>query len=305
MDEKMQKTEAWLKRRLDPIMKEDLDSNLENRLECSLNQFRQSLPHHPLLSDSPIRKRWGNWRAWFQPMRLVWTSGLAFLFVVVFVFLMMSQSRPTWAKVVWQFRSLSFFQATVYVKDHPLAETNQFDLWMGKGGKVRLRYGNQIVFADPNGIRAAYDVVYREKIKPKDDAAYIISLLKSTDTFSLEKVIHSLAGDISHLQVEPNYVNDVSGDLKIFVLDDPKSEEWIRIWTLQESLLPILLRKWNPRTRQSVEVVFSYLEQQPDSFFDPQAFEKILKDPTKGPEDLLYSYFKDPSGLPVLPSPAP
>lgn len=301
MEKTTETPEVWVRKRLDPLMKEPMDPKLEERLEQSLAQFRRSLPNHPHFCAPARREMIPAWRAWWQPVRLAWTSALGVVCITIFVMVMMGQSQPTWAKVVWQFRSLSFFQATVYVKDHPLAQTEQFDLWMGKGGKVRLRYENQVVFADPRGILAAYDVIYREKRVPLDDAAYIIDLLQSADTFSLEKVIQSLAGEISHLQLEPNYIDDVSGDLKIFILENAEHAEWLRIWTLQESLLPVLLRKWNHATRQSVEVVFSYLDQQSESFFDPQAFEKILHDPTRGPEDLIYSHFKDPSGLPVLP----
>ncbi|MBD3265733.1 hypothetical protein GF373_03620 [bacterium] len=297
----MDKEPQKLKDFLDNVMDTKIDPELENNMERSLQRFRENLPNHPAFQS---KNRWILLFERFlgsRPLQFAWTTAAAVLLMAFSGWILLGQSQPTWAKVKWHFQTLSFFHASVYFKEHPLAETTQFDVWMGKGGKVRLHFGNQVIFANPQGIQQTFDIIYREAVQPHKDGAKIIQQLHAIDTFSLEHVINSLAGDISHLQAEPSLIEGVAEDLKIFLLNNPQNEEWMRIWTLRESLLPILLRRWNPTTRESIEIVFSYLDQQPKSFFEPEAFEAILRDSSKGPEDLLYSFFKDPSGLTVIP----
>lgn len=293
-----------LKKALDAMLKSDLDPKLEECLERQLNQFRRNLPEHPVFH--PYKSAFFSFpmdslRQFFHGWKLVWTAGGLVILLILINVLLFSQSSPTWADVARQFQSVPYCYATVYFKENPLAKTIQYELWMGKGGKIRIHYNKQVIFADHDGLQHAYDVVTRHEEQPDDSVLHIINSLKSKESFSLEMVIQSLAKNISKLRPEPIPVEAVSGDLSIFTLTDDNSPEWIRIWTLRESQLPIFLRKFNPKTAETLEVVFSYQTQQSEPFFDYKKFKEILTNPSYKDTDLLYAFFEDPSRLPITP----
>jgi hypothetical protein len=291
----MQKDEK-IKEVFHRIMNADLDKNLEVRLERSLEQFRRNLPAHPAFTEA---NRPQNGFSWFSGWRLAWAASGAFLLVIAFTFLLMANSTPTWAKVARQFQSIPFCYATVFLKSHPMGQTTQFELWMGTGGKLRIRYNTQIIFADKEGHRAAYDVALRRSAAIEPFMDRVIDDLKISDHFSLEVVIESLAGDISKLTPEPVNVDVVSSELCAFTLTEKEDAAWIRIWTLRESLLPIFLRKINPVSGESCEIVFTYQKQQPDEFFDQHKFSQKLQDPSINSTELLYVFFEDQSDFPI------
>jgi len=94
-------------------------------------------------------------------------------------------------------------------------------------------------------------------------------------------------------------VDVVSSELCAFTLTEKEDAAWIRIWTLRESLLPIFLRKINPVSGESCEIVFTYQKQQPDEFFDQHKFSQKLQDPSINSTELLYVFFEDQSDFPI------
>jgi hypothetical protein len=161
---------------------------------------------------------------------------------------------------------------------------------MGNGGKVRLRYGRQILFADQKGLLKTYDIVKRRESAPHEDALHVIKLIHAAETFSLETVIQTLTGNMDDLRPVPNRLEDVSNDISIFELSRENSDDSIRIWALSESLLPIQLQQKNTESGDSIDVFFSYQIQQPDAFFNPLRFQQILKDRSKNDTELLEAF---------------
>jgi hypothetical protein len=297
MDSQFDETE--IKRTMKAIMNDEMPEHLEKRLERSLHVFHQNLQEHPLMQSIKTRNRRGGWFHRLNQWNLAWTAiGIFALCLIASVF-MIGNSTPTWAEVTRQFQTVPFFHASVYFKEHTLADPFHFEMWKGEDGHLRLHFDGQIIFVNRDGFRRAFDVRQRKEIAVKPDAVRIIEMLNAAKTFSLESVIQCFAGNLIDLRPVPNRVEGISNDLSIFNLTTGQHHEWIRIWALRESLLPIFLKKWDPRKGESVEVFFSYLDQQPALFFDPNPFADHLKNPDYNVTEIVHAFLHDPGGLPV------
>ena len=68
------------------------------------------------------------------------------------------------------------------------------------------------------------------------------------------------------------------GGIEVFdYARDPKYQ-WARIWVLKESRLPIRMKVYQPRSDDFMLVTFDYTDPQPAHYFDPDYFEKAVKD---------------------------
>jgi len=258
------------------IMNDNLDPQIEKRLEHSLLQFRQNLDDHPYFRRKRIFRQLSRWM--LSGPRLVWTACGAVGFVIIFSLVMFSQNAPTWAKVIRTFESIPYCHATAYIEKNSTRRADKVDMWMGPEGKLRLHIGNQIVFAGPHGIESAFDAATGESVEPYDAAVNIVQRMHTSDPFSLETVIQAFSRDLSNLRPEPNRIEAISGDVSVFYLTPEDSHETIRIWTLQESLLPIRLRVKDRKTFESIDVVFSYHNPRDTNFFEAEAFERLNQD---------------------------
>ena len=187
-----------------------------------------------------------------------------------------SDGRIGWNEVAGTFESVSFFHATVYVKENALSEPQQFELWMGHGGKTRLRFGSQVLFGQGGGIVKAFDMEKRAPCAPHRAAVQILERLERSKGLSLERVVKAIGGKIS---ISPSVVGDsalLSKDLTVFDVTNRQTPEWVRIWALRSSRLPIRIRQWDSRGHGYMDVLFSYSGPQPREFFDPVAFSKEL-----------------------------
>ncbi|HUU69703.1 MAG TPA: hypothetical protein VM186_09270, partial [Planctomycetota bacterium] len=72
---------------------------------------------------------------------------------------------------------------------------------------------------------------------------------------------------------------------------------WARIWVLRESRLPIHLKVFQPRSDDFMLVVFDYSDPQPAEFFDPDAFEKAVKENSLRHPNQIYNVGTRPVGI--------
>lgn len=286
----MNNEEQQGKRILESIMNNPLPDELNERMEKAVQTFRENLPGHPYICQKERNENKRYFSRRFRSWNLAWVAGFVFLVLIPVYSLLFAGSTPSWADVTRQFKSIPFFHATVYAKKLTDKHAVQFEIWMGEGGKIRLRYGSQVVFAGKAGIVKTYDIIKRRTIKPADEAEHVIGLLNSAETFSLETVIQTVTGNMADLRPLTTRVEGVSADLSTFDLSRDNSSEEIRIWALRESLLPIQLQQKNKDSGESIDVFFSYLKQQPDSFFDPEVFEKQLRDFSTQTSELLDAF---------------
>lgn len=281
------------------LMNDKIPNDLEKQLDQSLLEFRRRLSRHPFILSMEKRHSFRALLFGGNSWNWLWTTGTLAVILLGGFFFFLENSRPTWAEVVKQFQSISFCHAVIYFKETPLVEPIQFELWLGQGGKLRIRYGSQVIFGEKGKILRAFDVSQRRVTSPHPNALHLVEILKTTESISLESVIQSVAGNLTEMHPVQSKEAGVVGDLQVFDIINLSSPEWVRIWTLKDSLLPILLRKRDPRDGQSVDVIFSYLDQQPARFFDPGEFAEVLKNKTLDASTLVYAFLKDPSGRPI------
>jgi hypothetical protein len=207
-----------------------------------------------------------------------------------------------WADVTQRFQSVPFFYASIYVKGDALAEPRQFELWMGKGGYARMRVGSQVVFGQDGEVTRAFDIRRGGEVEADSMAADIVRMLATSDEFSLETVIRSISGG-KLVYVTPAMNTDaaIGEDLAVFDAHSAISPGWVRIYALRESRLPVGLRIWDPAEGFGVDALITYAKEQPEVFFDPNAFGERLAESGHTEASLAYLFLKDPGGQDITP----
>jgi tetratricopeptide (TPR) repeat protein len=224
-------------------------------------------------------------------------SCTALLFVLV-----LWKETPSWAQVAERFRSAPFFSASVYERGDPLSEPKLFELWSARGGRLRMRMGTQILFAHGGAVTRAFDVITRREVEPDQRATEYLRMLGIGEDFSLNTIARFFSGELIDVTPSLNADAAISEDLLVFDIQSPSTPEWLRIWALRESKLPVRVRVWNPLGYDCGEVVFSYSREQPDEFFDPEAFARALEQTPQRAVNLAYLHLRDPGGRPVTPA---
>jgi len=280
--------EKMIQEALENIMDENIPDPLNQRMDNSLQIFRENLSNHPSLQSRPNNTT--NWSEWIFGRNMAWSTFAITATVLIFSIMLFWNQTPTWAEVTRKFKSIPFFHASVYAKNLAASKALNIEIWMGTGGKIRLCYGPQIVFANKSGQHNTYNVLSRRKVKPEKFATDMIEILNSAESFSLETVIHTLTGDMADLREIPILVEGVSDDISIFELAKENSSKTTQIWTLRESLLPVQFRQNDLKDGEILDVFFSYTHQQPAEFFDSTNYEKILKDSSIKTNDLYMAY---------------
>lgn len=279
---------------------------LENNLRQSLVSFRHDLPGHPyvqrLHKGRPSRLAAPLWlRRVGQPALLAATAAAC---VVLAAILTLGPATPTWADVAERFASVDFFNATIYFRDDALAAPTYLELWMGRGGRLRLKIGPQVIFATRGRVLKAFDVKQRKEVEPHRLALNMLRVLGDTERFSLDTVVAAFSGgklkDVTPL-VNPDAA--MADDLVVFDVQADRTAEWLRIWALKESKLPIRVQIWNPGDGGGGDAVFIYARQQPEAFFDPEAFARKLADRSVSSRTLSYLDLTDPGGKTYVPTP--
>lgn len=169
-----------------------------------------------------------------------------------------------------------------------------------------MRAGAQVVFGRNGRVTHAFDVQTRQPVEANRTAADIIRMLATPDEFSLETVIQSLSeGKLLDATPAMNAEAALAEDLVVFDAQSIVSPGWVRIYALRSSRLPVGLRIWDPAEGFCVDALITYAKEQPDVFFDPDAFAAGLKDPNRDATGLAYMFLKDPGGRSVTPADVP
>jgi len=85
--------------------------------------------------------------------------------------------------------------------------------------------------------------------------------------------------------------------IDVFDYASDPMEAWARIWVLRESRLPIHLKVFQPRSDDFALVVFDYSDPQSEGFFDPDAFEKAVKENGLRRPTQIYGAGSEPVGV--------
>jgi len=207
-----------------------------------------------------------------------------------------------WADVTRRFQAVPFFSVTIYMKDNATAEPMQMELWMRQDGRIRLRKGTQVVFAHGSWMQA-YDVKSHQVVELDGMAKTFIEKIGQAQEFSLEAIIEVMFGgratDVTPL-INPDAV--ISQDVVVFDVTLPDTPEWVRIWALRESRLPVRITVWDPRDGGSTDAIFMYSREQPPEFFDAGAFEGLLQSGAAASGvNVVYAFLRDPGGRSITP----
>lgn len=281
---------------------EDIPEELEARMQGVLKGFREDLHSHAYIRALEKRRARARSRQWYSltPGRVGTIAGAA-LVLVLFGLFTLAHKTPTWAAVVERFKSVASFSATVYIKEDALGQPQQFELWMGRAGRLRLRVGEQVIFGRDGKVTRAFDVKSRREVEPERMAAELVQIFGASKDFSLESIISNLGGSLADTTPVVNPDAVISQDLVVFDVQSDRTPEWIRIWALRESRLPLHVRLWDPRDGDSADVFFSYARPQPDKFFDADTFAKRLAREPRGAANLAYAFLTDPGDHPISP----
>jgi len=214
-----------------------------------------------------------------------------------------------WADVVEKFRSMTFYNAVLYIKENAASEPKQIELWVSSEHKARLRVDSQLLFAENGKISAGYnfkDRILLNEAQYDEMGEAIIQKLCLHQTLSLDDIVKMVhKGELMETTPQINPDAMISKDLLVFDIDSKVSPEWMRIWTLRESKLPVRLRMWDPRDGGCMDVMFTYEKQQPAEFFDYGKYKELLKESghitSRGRTNLAYAYLKDPGGRDYAP----
>jgi len=283
----------------DPILTQWLNSevppDVDRRLRGRLAAFRERLDSRGVPAQIP-------WWSFVARSRLALAGAAGLVLMILLGTVLLGNPRPTWAKVVESFRAVPFFQATLYLKEDALAEPQQWELWMGHGGKSRLRIGSQVIFGEKGRVVKAFDLKTRITSEPDRRAVQTLENLGASEQFSLETVLRAFPSQITISGPLLNEAAGISEDLTVFdITNNEHASEWARIWVLRASQLPVRVTVWDPRDGESVDALFSYSKRQPAEFFDPDAFAKIIANRSESEASLAYALLKDPGGRPLTP----
>ncbi len=263
--------------------------------------------HEAYAHSTPTSRRPDYWG-------LLFTSRVARLAAAAVIFLamgtlvgqlggMLAGGSVAWADVTQRFQSVSFFYASIYVKEDTLARPQQFELWMGEGGYARMRVGSQVIFGRDGRVTHAFDIRQRCEVEADGMATDIIHLLGTADDFSLDTVMRGISvGKLIDVTPAANAQAALGQDLAVFDAQSGISSGWVRIYALRESKLPVGLRIWDPAEGHSLDALITYAKEQPEIFFNASAFAEKLAEENHNETSLAYMFLKDPGGQIITPT---
>lgn len=282
---------------LGEAFQEEVPDSLDSRLSATLSAFSEDLENHPYvrrLERRAGRVGWFGVPAWGRPLGWAILSALCLVVPVLFF---LGNETPTWAQVAERFRSVEAYSATIYTRKDAFATPEQFEIWANAKGEARLKSGTELIFAKNGKILKAFDLETREAIEaiePRFGTLMFLSKLDPTGGFSLDTLMHEMAGDWSDSTPKLNADAMISEDLVVFDVNELGGKNWARIWALRESKLPVHLRCWEPHDGECVDIFFTYSNDQPREFYDPDAFASKLKDHSVNQARLAYALMEDP-----------
>ncbi len=290
---------------------EKLVKNASVRVDAGMDErwVRSMQDAYHRADAAPVRRYPDYWGLLFESRFVRWAV-VAIIFIS-FVILagelgtFLAGGNVAWAEVSQRFQSVPFFYASIYVKEGTLAQPQQYELWMGKGGYARMRVGPQVIFGRDGRATQAFDVRRRRAVAADPMAVNIIRLLATPDEFSLETVIQSISGGkLVDITPAMNTQAGIGKELVVFDAQSAISPGWVRIYALRQSKLPVGVRIWDPAEGFVVDAIITYSKEQPAIFFDPHAFAANL-DGTESETGLAYLFLKDPGGREMTPEGPP
>lgn len=281
----------------------NISEALNNQLAAMLDGFRQDLAAHPYLRKYPS--------AWHQrgparpPLATSWRrfvlmigSGLAGIAMVISILFL--NRTPTWADVEKQFGTIEYCTVSVYLRDLAFNRPTFAQYWFGRDGRARIHIDHFVVFIDPDTPIRSFDIKTRSGGRPHAAIKGVVRAVeraKEAGTLTLRSIMASLAGE-EIVDTTDLVISDAQVAKDLLVFDAPSTDTlwWLRVWALRESKLPVRILKWHRKHDRFVDLQFTYSQEQPAVFFDPDAFAAELQDPSIDYHRLMHRFLQDPGG---------
>ena len=274
-------------------------------LRSVLADFQSGLRRHPYVQRLERRgsARWAVWGNVWRVLQPTMLAAAALGCVVLAVVVSLGPAAPTWAQVAEQFAAVKSFSVTLYIREDALSDVQQMELWMGDGGRTRIKTGSQVLFGLQGKVTRAFDVRERKEVEADRRAVNLLRMLGDRETFSLDVVVATFSGGALK-DVTPQLSSDaaMAEDLAVYDIQSPRTPEWCRIWALRESRLPVRISVWDPRDGECADVVFGYGNEPPAAFFDAEMFAKRLEDRSISERTLGYVDLTDAGGKAYVPA---
>jgi len=220
--------------------------------------------------------------------------------------------KITWAEVVDSFEGVPYFAATVFVVEKPFEPAERIEVWVAADGRVRVHQRGHVLFGDRDGHVVGFDMASGARFDPTQldgptlrdtglsDALSILEVMASMEMLSLDNLLAHFSGRtaLSTPSLNPNA--SISRDLQVFDITNERTPEWLRIWALRSTRLPVRVRLWDPRNGDVTEMLFEYMLEQPDDAFSPDAFDKVLRR-KDGRLNKMHALLQDPGGRKLTP----
>ena len=204
--------------------------------------------------------------------------------IIIAVFIVANQfggsvTSVAWADVAERFESVPFFNLTIYAGHDTSAEALKIEIWKSENARVRAHQGNNIIFADFSDGKKDFIVFDRTTKQPVNDEGLflvkaILNDLCPEGRFSLNTLINNFPSDTNGLNPVETADTAASRETIVFEAKHKTTSEWIQIWALRGSKLPIQIRFRDPRNNECSDTFFNYSEKMDDTFFNPDAFAK-------------------------------
>lgn len=284
----------------DEMIRNELDTPVPPRAEARMRARLADFRGHLTYRDVRMPVSWQH-----RGLRVAGAFALALALVLAWSFTTGEGPEPTWADVAERFAESRFLSATIYVKADAAASPVQLELWVGQGGRLRMRAGHEVFFGERGRLDESVAVT-----PPRNEAAVaearemvqeVIATLGAAEAFSLETLVQALPFRAVMSTPLPNQNARLAEDMLVFDMTDADGPGWLRVWVLRESQLPVRMRYWDPRNGQSVDASLSYAHDQPPAFFDAEAFKAALGEGGAHAPGQAYALLKDPGGRPVTP----
>jgi hypothetical protein len=204
-------------------------------------------------------------------------AAAAVIVIAVFICIEMfdtNGSSVVWADVAERFESVPFFNLTLYLGHETSTQAKKVEIWKSDDFRIRAHEENKVIFADfSNGKKniIAYDRTSKQLVHGMGFVAMILENLCADGRFSLKTIINSIPSEDDIIKVEtPDTA--ASKETVVFKIKHKTTPEWISIWALRTSKLPVRICFHDPRNNELGDFLFNYSEKKDNNFFDPETF---------------------------------
>ena len=178
------------------------------------------------------------------------------------------------ADITEQFESVPFFNLTIYLSYDTSAEAKKVEIWKSSDSRFRVHEDDKVIFAGfSNGEinTIAFDKTTKQPTNPMGYSSFLLGDLNSDERFSLDTIINIIPSEEGITSVK-TADTAASEETVVFEIKHKETPEWISIWALRESKLPVRMCFHDPRNGEFGDFFFDYSEQKDAKFFDPNSF---------------------------------